>query len=699
VKRWLLRAETEKGKCRFIENALISRISLSQRLTILLVRHSVVFVGMQMGRSKVFLRRRAFEALEHLRGSKIGNSAALIQSMARMFLARRRFWVSVAAATIIQNFVRRVEAYRFTQSQRLDNAAKTIQNAWKCHVPRRRLRSAQCIAWWCQSTYRGTVARQYCAYLFLDRKAASIQRGWRSFFSSRTFRRVRKAVVCLQNRHRSRVATRELFRLRREARDLSSVAAERDKLRQETLILKKELKYAKQASPVEYKSPQRKAEEVEKLRIEVQTLRLQLEKAYRMTSQSVSVEDDMNSLVEECARKEAQLENLRKELGAIRSRDFPESPPVLGRSFTLQGSPGDRTHAGFNFASPVRSDVSLLDTEGEEPTATEGALSFMAERREKALNGSFASLDINEPTGGEVRNLHTSIRQGKTDLFDKVLRHCNDPIALINQGDKYGRTSLHLAVLTLNPKLGEALIGNGAVSNTQDDDGETPLHLAEDATMTELLLKKGKANPNIPNVDGICALHLAVQRRDINSVRALLRSGASVNNADNIRWFTPLHLISLPARNATDEKPDEDVRARIGQLLSGNLHSQEEPDFNYQDSEGNTPLHYAVQMETPDACDLVTIFLEKGADPNICNERDQSPLHLLCHNEELRSFDEFQEILHAILFHGANPNLQSLTGCTPLHLSLYHRDIDSAVQLVSHGAELHVLWRKVSPTR
>jgi hypothetical protein len=31
----------------------------------------------------------------------------------------------------------------------------------------------------------------------------------------------------------------------------------------------------------------------------------------------------------------------------------------------------------------------------------------------------------------------------------------------------------------------------------------------------------------------------------------------------------------------------------------------------------------------------------------------------------------------------------------PLHLSLYHRDVDSAIQLVNSGAELHLLWRKV----
>jgi ankyrin repeat protein len=52
-----------------------------------------------------------------------------------------------------------------------------------------------------------------------------------------------------------------------------------------------------------------------------------------------------------------------------------------------------------------------------------------------------------------------------------------------------------------------------------------------------------------------------------------------------------------------------------------------------------------------------------------------------------------------MLFHGADPNEQSNTGCTPLHLSLYHQDVDSAVQLVNRAAELHLLWKKVRIVR
>jgi ankyrin repeat protein len=271
----------------------------------------------------------------------------------------------------------------------------------------------------------------------------------------------------------------------------------------------------------------------------------------------------------------------------------------------------------------------------------------------------------------------------------------DEPHVLINEADEAGRTALHVAVALGDMKTARILIEKGAIVNAQDYGGDNPLHLAESAPMTKLLLETGKANPNIPNLDGICALHLAVQRRDSGSVRALLKYNAKVDTADNTRWFTPLHLACLPDRQGL-EYQDARMRARaiiVDLLCNGTESSQ--PDFNYQDNEGNTPLHYAAQMETSEACDIINSLLEKGSKTTISNSRKQQPLLLLCHNASLRKEDLYQECLHSMLFHGADPNKQSNTGCTALHLSIYHQDIDSAVQLVSHAAELHLQWRKV----
>lgn len=632
-----------------------------------------------MGKTKVFIRRRAFESLEYIRDKKLEDSAILIQSVGRMFLAKINFEITLYAVILIQKFIRQIEAYRIARELRIKRAASVVQKALQCYKARRRLQSARWIACWCQSAFRGAIARQYCAYVFLDKKAAFIQHAWRNYLSTRMFRKVRRAFVTLQNQYRRRKSVRELRRRRAEARNLSKVAAERDRYKEESKLLRKALEQVK-LSP-EKPEPGRAAE-IEKLRLKVQNLQFELEKAHRMSSPSKSVEERSKELADELARREEELALLRHEVALLRSRDDQSSMKSLTIEASareiVQGSlfaPVSPRHRASPARSDARSDVSLLDDEIEE------------DLRSVAASGQ----DI---AGDELRHLHTAIRQKNIRYLDQVLQQTSEACVLINQGDKYGRTAMHLAALSLDLKIAEKLIAKGAVVNAQDDDGETPLHLAENAAMMEILLKKGHANPNIPNVDGICALHLAVQRRDIDSVRVLVMHNANVNNADNIRWFTALHLIALPARSEVDEQAEEDVRCRIAQLLTG-VYGLHNPDVNYQDSEGNAPLHYAVQLETEDACDLVNVLLEKDANPNVRNMRDQVAFHLLCHNAKLRNRKNFQEIIHALLLHGADPSIQSLTGCTPLHLSLYHKDIDSAIQLVQGGAELHAVWKKV----
>jgi ankyrin repeat protein len=631
-----------------------------------------LFLGVQVGKTKVFIRRRAFDALEYMRARKQEEAAIVIQSMARMFLTRINYEIAVFAAILIQKFVRRIEAFRTTRELRFEHCANVIQRAFRCQKAIKRLRAARWIACWCQSSHRGAIARQYCAYVFLDKKAASIQQIWRKHKSAQSFRNVKASVVKLQNSYRRLRAVQALRRLRLEARDLAAVAAERDKLKEETKRLRKELEQVKQSPEAMPRPPQSpgRAAEIERLRLEVQTLNLELDKAHRMSSPSKSVTERADALASELARREEELALLRQEITVLRSRDDHSSRSFSGHgSFTVP-SPRHRS-------SPVRSDVSLLDDEIEDD---------LYPTKEAACQ---------DGPNDELQHLHTSIRQRNRRHLDQVLQQTSEVCVLINQVDKYGRTAIHLAALSLDLEIAELLIAKGAVVNAQDDDGETPLHLAESAAMTELLLKKGKANPNIPNVDGICALHLAVQRRDIDSVRILVMNNANVNNADNIRWFTPLHLIALPARNEDDDKTNEDNRCRIAQLLTG-VYGPHTPDVNYQDSEGNAPLHYAVQLDTADACDLVNVFLEKDANPNLRNMRDQVPFHLLCHNDKLRAQKNYQEIIHTLLLHGGDPSIQSRTGCTALHLSLYHKDVNSAIQLVQGGAELHAVWKKVS---
>lgn len=537
-----------------------------------------------------------------------------------------------------------------------------------------------------------------------------------------SFYQLRSAVVSIQNAYRRKVAVLELKRLRAEAKDLNKIAQERDKFREETRRLREELERAKLDG--EKKGRMTKEAEVKELKQEVKKLKAELEKARHLpVSPTLSHAKELGYLAQECELKELQLKGLRRDLRAQYGASPGSSKDGIGHTFSDDTStqekkenreprvPKVKVDQAQALRSPGRSShtsQSLLDednpNEGYMDRSFQDAMSTPqsdANSKKSQYTSTTLSLSYSANTPGlrgedffsGLRSLHDAVRNGELEIVEEILvRSSEEPQVLINEGDEMGRTALHTAVLTSNLLMTKTLLEKAAISNAQDNDGETPLHLAETASMTGLLLKQGRANPNIPNIDGICALHLAVQRRDLDSVRALLLHNADVNSADNVRWFTPLHLISLQPRPGIHE--DALVRARIAELMAGGASSRYEPDLNYQDSEGNCPLHYAVQLVTVDAYDIVKVSLDTGADPNVLNNRKQTPLHLICHNNSLRKYDFYPQLLNMVLRHGGDPNQQSAAGCTALHLSLYHRDIDSAVELVASGAQLHLVWKK-----
>lgn len=208
--------------------------------------------------------------------------------------------------------------------------------------------------------------------------------------------------------------------------------------------------------------------------------------------------------------------------------------------------------------------------------------------------------------------------------------------------------------------------------------------------MTSILLDGG-INANIPNGDGLCSLHMAVKKRDFVSAKHLLLHGADVNNADDEYWYTPLHLVAhAESPNANTPRS---LRGPIAELLC-EAKVPSVPDLNYQDRDGNSPLHHAASLAEEDAGILISLFIEHGSSPKIANHRGQTPIHLFCHNHAARQFVFYHEALHLMLVKGADPNATSLSGCTALHLALYHNDVEAAALLSRAGAQLNVKWKK-----
>jgi ankyrin repeat protein len=689
----------------------------------------MVALGMQVGFSKVFLRTRVYDSLEYLRNAKLAKSAVVIQKYVRRVLAQLRYYDMYMATIAIQCFIRQVNAQRQIRTIKEHIAATKIQSSWRRFFAETELMAARLIAHFCQAYRRGAVARRAYRTMTLEKQTLEIQRHWRGYRQRTEYSSVLLAVVKIQCSWRCKCARKVLRDRKRDARTVGAIAAERDRFKEESLRLRKEVERLRLSKEEEVDD--RPYEEVEMLRREVERLQTVLAQTQGSMMKAYNALGDnrpspniniSNSWFSKASEKDATGDtnnpstpaSKRYELSNAPAPHFPGSrhveeitlSSVHSIGFSPQGSSPnislldtDPVHeivdyklrsVSDNVSSPSRifhasMNSSILDeeTDDEHPHRLEHNPSI-------EISNDLDDADSNDG----VAKLHSAIQNDDIHAMNHIIDRSSDPLVLVNNLDDDGRTALHVAVESNNLQAVRQLIERGAVANAQDLSGNTPLHVAKGAAMVKLLLEKGKANPNIPNIDGVCALHNTVERLDVGSVRLLLNNRAKVDVADNTNWFTPLHLALLTSEKIDLLDPETIQRSRtmIVDLLCGDRFDF---DMNYQDSEGNTPLHYAVQLKTPEAAEILNTILEKGADPTVRNGRNQQALLLLCHNDELRKYDVFQECLHSLLYHGADPNQQSNTGCTPLHLSLYHQDVDSAVQLVNRSAELHLLWRKV----
>lgn len=143
----------------------------------------------------------------------------------------------------------------------------------------------------------------------------------------------------------------------------------------------------------------------------------------------------------------------------------------------------------------------------------------------------------------------------------------------------------------------------------------------------------------------------AAQRGDVAYVRKALDKGIDVNS--------PLIL-------AFDDKIGEKVahvRESVTLLHLAAMKGQTEvvellvdhgADMSALTSSGETPLHYAANIET------VALFLERGADVNTRGRSGNTPLHYAAIGGEIKT-------VALLLDRGADVNARNNIGWTPLH--------------------------------
>ncbi|CAH8473057.1 unnamed protein product [Schistosoma turkestanicum] len=192
------------------------------------------------------------------------------------------------------------------------------------------------------------------------------------------------------------------------------------------------------------------------------------------------------------------------------------------------------------------------------------------------------------------------LKSGDNNDFQNFLRTFN-----IHSRDADNNTLLHHACLLGNVEAVRLLLDSGVHANICNIDGQTPIcdaALSGSAEIISLLLKS-KVDVNPPSYWGSPLIY-ATQNESLNAMKVLIDAGASLNSPER-NGLCPLH-IAIQRR----------FYAGIYLLLSKGA----DPNRGVRLT---TPLHMAAKLND---IDMTYLLLEFGAFPNSVDRENHTPI-------------------------------------------------------------------------
>ncbi|MEW6355693.1 MAG: ankyrin repeat domain-containing protein [Planctomycetota bacterium] len=116
------------------------------------------------------------------------------------------------------------------------------------------------------------------------------------------------------------------------------------------------------------------------------------------------------------------------------------------------------------------------------------------------------------------------------------------------------------------------------------------------------------------------------------------------------------------------------------EMLIESLAEDDRSDLRLTDNDGRTPLHVATEAGQ---LHIVELLIRKGAEVDVRDYAEQTPLHYAAHVRE-PAYSEL--IAERLIENGADMNAVDRYGHTPLHHAAYHKRIELARVLMSCGA-------------
>ncbi|MGD9905505.1 MAG: ankyrin repeat domain-containing protein [Vicinamibacterales bacterium] len=365
--------------------------------------------------------------------------------------------------------------------------------------------------------------------------------------------------------------------------------------------------------------------------------------------------------------------------------------------------------------------------------------------------------DANAAQGDGMTALHWAALNGDAALTEMLLVAGANPRATTRLG---GFTPLHLATKNGRAAVVAPLVKGGAPVNATTSTGTTPLMLAAASGNAEVIAQLVDAGADVNLVDGAhgqSALMFAAALGRTDAVKTLLARGAKVALTSAV---VDLSDVPVPEETLQDSLRDQQraEQNRAGARNEG-ASARQAPSgvpgvtrpFKYNELIGKhgglSALHFAARQGVADVVralvdggadidqpsagdhttpmliaavnghyDLVTYFLEKGADPNLASDAGMTPLYAVLNVEwapksfypqpraYLQQQTGYLDVMTALLDKGADPNARLTrkiwytqynfdllrtdeSGATPFWRAAYASDIDAMKLLIARGAD------------